>query len=339
MKITIQDKIVDDIFSYVEKRQFPYYNYTFKEKIKEFETLSKFDFKRTIKGNILSQTMHGLGLAWSYHPHAWEVQTREMITPMQVWQDKAVLRKALTKRLNRGGLEMLLPNNEMTDSQIRKALRSYSGVQAVSNFRPSTAAAIYQKYCKPRGVVWDMSCGFGGRLLGAYASGNVSKYIGTDPSQKTMQGLLQMIDDFRHLPMDAELNMVGSEMFVPAEPVDLCFTSPPYFDTEKYADELSQSFKAYDTVERWNEDFLRQTIKNCYQALKSDGYLILNVANVKSHPNLERDTLEIAGQEKFELQEILKMQLSHISKGGFKYEPVFVFKKVEKMPIQRWLNG
>ena len=88
MKITIQDTIVDDIFSYVEKRQFPYYNYTFKEKIKEFETLSKFDFKRTIKGNVLTQTMHALGLAWSYHPHAWEVQTREMITPMQVWQDK-----------------------------------------------------------------------------------------------------------------------------------------------------------------------------------------------------------------------------------------------------------
>jgi SAM-dependent methyltransferase len=251
-----------------------------------------------------------------------------MKTPMEVFEDKDMLKKAIDRRLKRGGFPMLKPDGSMTDSQIRKALRSYSGVQSVSNFRPSAAAAIYKTYAGD-GVVWDMSCGFGGRYIGALVSGAVKFYYGTDPSTETFNGLQQMQEDFQYTGMNSLIQKRGSEdKFIFSQDVDLCFTSPPYFNTEKYSDEVTQSYLAYNNVEEWNESFLRKTIQNCYSCLKPNGHMILNVANVISHKMLEDDTVKIAKQEGFTLIETLKLQLSSITKGGFKYEPTFVFKKI-----------
>ena len=216
----------------------------------------------------------------------------------------------------------------MTHSNLRKAIRTASGVQAVSNFRPTAAASIYYKYAGG-GVVWDMSCGYGGRLLGALACGNVRKYIGTDPSEKTHKGLINIAHDFNHVGVAIEINKIGSEDFIPAEKVDLCFTSPPYFNTEEYAQESSQSFKKYPGKEDWKNGFLRETIRNCYKSLKDDGLLIINIANVKKYKDLEEDTVAVARQEGFDLRETLKLRLSSMM-GGFKYEPIFVFTKGEE---------
>lgn len=324
--MTIDPLILDKAYNYVINREFPYYEYTLEEKIKEFNKIKNYDLTKVISDDVVRQTMHGLGLAWCYFPHSWNVKIRNMRTPMEVWNDKVILKKAIEKRLQRGGLVMLLPDGSMTDSQIRKALRSYSGTQSVSNFRPSAAAAIYKAYAGD-GVVWDMSCGFGGRLLGAFLSENVKTYIGTDPSTPTYNGLCEITKDFNYLNINVELHKKGSEEFIPNTEVDLCFTSPPYFNTEKYTDESTQSYISYDNVNSWNENFLRKTIINCKKALKDKGHLILNVANVITHKTLEEDTVKIAQEEGFKLEKTLKMQLSSITKGGFKHEPIFVFKK------------
>jgi hypothetical protein len=55
--------------------------------------------------------------------------------------------------------------------------------------------------------------------------------------------------------------------------------------------------------------------------------MILNVANVKSHMTLEDDTVKIAKLQGFIHVKTLQLTLSSITKGGFKYEPVFVFTK------------
>jgi len=325
---SFDSNVLDTAYAYVLSRGFPYYEFSLDEKKKELEKIKKYDFSKIIHDDIVKQTMHGLGLAWSYFPHAWEVKTRNMKTPMEVFEDKDLLKKAVDRRLKRGGFPMLKPDGSMTDSQIRKALRSYSGVQSVSNFRPSAAAGIYQKYAGG-GVVWDMSCGFGGRFLGALASGVVRFYYGTDPSTETFNGLKQMQEDFQYAGMYSLIQKRGSEdQFIFSQDVDLCFTSPPYFNTEKYSDEATQSYLAYDNVDSWNENFLRKTIQNCYSCLKWNGHMILNVANVISHKTLENDTVRIAQEEGFTLMETLKLQLSSITKGGFKYEPIFVFKKI-----------
>lgn len=319
------DEVVETAFNYVVNRGFPFYHYSPGRKLVEFDKVRQCRSLNILNEGVIKQTMHGLGLAWSYFPHSWGVKCGNMKTPAEIFNDRDLLRKAIVRRLMRGGLEMIREDGSMTDSQIRKALRSYSGAQSVSNFRPSAALAIYNHFNAK--ATWDMSSGFGGRLLGALASGTVRKYIGTDPSSPTFAGLEQMAADFSWANVEVELHKCGSEDFIPNEKVDLCFTSPPYFNCEKYTEEPSQSWKRYQTTETWNEMFLRRTINNCRKALKNNGSLILNVANVKTHKTLEEDTVRIAQEEGFSHMTTIRMQLSSITKGGFKSEPLFVFSR------------
>lgn len=322
-------EIVDEVFYYWRNQGFPQYELTNKEQLKEWELLKKYDRTNMIdsQGQI-KQTMHGLGLAWSYFPHHWGVVVHGKPTVLDVWNDDEKFKKAIGRRLNRGGLAWDESGNpHMTISIIRKALMACSSAQRVSNFRPTAAASIYDHYAGD-GTVWDMSCGYGGRLLGAFISRKVKLYIGTEPATLTFNGLEKLAENFfRKANTCYELNQVGSENFVPKQEVDLCFTSPPYFNTERYSDEDTQSAIKFPTIEDWNSKFLRQTIQNSCFCLKSKGYLILNVANVKSHPTLEKDAVSIAISEGLTLVKVLSLTLSSITKGAFKSEPVFVFQK------------
>lgn len=310
-------------FKYARKRGMPYYSYSHDEKLIEFDKIKRANFRNGIEGNEVLQLLHGLGLAWSYFPHHWEVQVLKMKRPIDVYNDDKLLKKALASRIKYGGKVGV--DGYMTDANLRKAIRTASGVQAVSNFRPVAAASIYHKYTND-GVVWDMSCGYGGRLIGALASGSVKKYIGTDPCELTYKGLKNIEHDFHHIDMEVDIKMVGSEDFVPEEQVDLCFTSPPYFNTEEYSNEQTQSWKKYPTKKEWLEGFLRKTMQNCYRCLKNDGLMMINIANVKAYPNLETDVLRMAYLEHFKIDDILLLRLSSIM-GGFKYEPIFIFRK------------
>jgi hypothetical protein len=115
-------------------------------------------------------------------------------------------------------LREFLPESLLTPSSMDRALRTFSGTQKVSNFSPVQAASIYHKYLPDAGgIVFDPSCGWGGRLLGAISCKRVRKYIGCDPGTETFKGLERMRHEL--LPMalkmgrslDVELYMVGSE--------------------------------------------------------------------------------------------------------------------------------
>ena len=316
------NRLAEDIFKHYRSMGFPYYEFSEQEKIHELGKLQGF-FDRggdaIIEEDKIRMTMHGLALAWSYFPHSWEVRSNKMKTPFEVYSDDELFMKAIRRRLKRG--------TYFSESGIRKALRTYSGTQGVSNFRPTAAGAIYKKYCPKGGTVWDMSCGYGGRLLGALISRVVGRYIGTEPCSETFDGLMKMKNEL-FPSMNAIVLKCGSEDFVPTpNTLDLCFTSPPYFNTEKYSDEETQSYKKFKSKESWNEKFLRQTIKNCLVGLKAGGHLIINIANVKSHQTLESDTIKICLEEGLAHVETLGLLLSSITKGGYKSEPVFVFRK------------
>lgn len=324
-----QEHIVETIAAQWRKRGFPHYNLTIEQRIKEFTQLQNYDRTQLIQDGVIKQTLHALGMAWHYFPHHWEVQIGKMKTAIDVWNNDELFNKAIKSRLKWGGYQINENGTpDISPAYMRKALRTYSGVQRVSNFRPSAAAIIYDTYGGE--IVWDLSCGYGGRLIGAIVSPKVKHYIGTDPATKTFTGLTELAKDFAHRTQtETTLYNMGAEEYLP-EPnsIDLCFTSPPYFDTEKYADETTQSFKRYPTPEQWNTGFLQTTINNCYVGLKQNGTMILNVANVKTHPTLVADTITIAEQSGFKLNHTLQLALSSISKGGFKYEPTLVFKKI-----------
>lgn len=318
---------ITQIFQYYRNvRRFPFYSLNLEERYKEFNKLLEYDYRNVLDGKVIKQTMHGLALAWSYFPHSWNVPCRNMKTPMEVYKDDDLFRKAIRRRLKRGVY--------ITDGGIRKGLKSYTGVQAVSNFRPTAAGAIYEHFAGD-GVVWDMSAGFGGRLIGALTSERVKTYIGTDPSTKTYNGLKKIMKDYRMMyqsfhEYDKEVRLfkLGSENYLPDEnSLDLCFTSPPYFDTEKYSKEKTQSYIKFPTRNDWFNGFLDRTIANCIHGLKRNGYLIINISKVVSYPELEQDMLTIFNLEpKLELVEKLDYLLSSLQKGGYKSEPVYVFR-------------
>lgn len=164
--------------------------------------------------------MHGLTLAWSYHPHAWSVQCGTMLTPVEVFRDDTLFRKAISKRISYG--------DNISDAGIRKVLRTFSGAQSVSNFRPTAAAAIYHHLLpEAGGTVYDPSAGFGGRLLGAMTCTRVLQYTATDPSTASWSGCQQMAHELNHRAIPIQLVNCGSENFRPdPESIDLAFTSP-----------------------------------------------------------------------------------------------------------------
>ena len=302
-------------------KEFPYYPTDYTWRRKEFNQFLQ--YQDNLWGNKdIKQTMHGLALCWSYMPHSWAVQCKGMNSPLQTFESGI---EKVYKKMDQMG-------HGNTPSGMRKTLRIMTGSQGVSNFRPTAAHAIYNRFLPDGGTTWDMSGGYGGRLLGAIKS--QINYIATEPATETVKGLKEIIKDcshisniFRKVP-HFEIVQKGSEDFLPdKESLDLCFTSPPYFNTEKYSDEETQSYIKFPTKDKWTDGFLRKTIQNCHYGLKQNRYMLINIANVSSFMSLEDVTIKTAEQEGFIHEDTYRLSLSKIRGNGFKYEPIFVFRK------------
>ena len=318
---------VEIIFKYYREHGFPHYTVREDEKYTHMKKLRKFDVNNIFIDNQIIQTMHALRLAWNYFPHWVDVQCgSSKMPPIGYFNDdtmlKGIIRKTWIWQLNYGA-------NKFTENRFRQCLKLYQGSQGVSNFRPTAAKVIYEKFGGD--VVWDMSCGWGGRLLGFLASSNTKQYIGTEPSSKTYDGLLKIKKDFSYLRKQVNIYKLGSEEYKPLkESLDLCFTSPPYFDTEKYSLESTQSFVKFPTKNKWVNGFLKKTIQNCYNGLKENKYMLINIANTPKYKFIEEETVKISKELGFIQEDTLQLTLSSVMGAGYKYEPIFVFRKESK---------
>jgi len=337
---------IDKVYEYWKSRGFPYYATDKQYRESQFKTLQSTDFKGLLtQEKVIKPNQTGLSLAWSYMPHSFGIRCGKMRTPMEIYENEEHFKKGIRKLLTGSffgqvSVDTLMPiasnlDGEITEispaskhkseSVMRSLLRRYTGTQCVSNFRPTAAACLYSHFAHPGAMVWDMSMGYGGRILGAIIAD--INYVGTDPAELTFKGLKEIKKDFGRENRHYFLNKCGSETFVPKEnTLDFAFTSPPYFNWEQYGDEAEQSFNQYSGNEEWNNGFLRTTIQNAYIGLKKGKYMGLNVANIKSHKTFEDDTVRIAVEEGFEHTDTYKLQLSS-QESGAKYEPIFIFKK------------
>ena len=321
---------VEVIFNYYRRHGFPHYTIREDEKHDHMRKLQKFDINTILDEDKIVQTMHGLRMAWTYFPHFWEVRCGSAKqSPMEIFYDDEKFKRTIKKcwkwcvKTYKGENEGT--KNVMHENRLRQSIKIYTGTQSVSNFRPTAAKLIYEKFGGD--TIWDMSCGWGGRLIGFLASSR-KKYIGTEPSSLTFEGLQKIKKDFFYLKKSVELHRLGSEEFIPdRNSLDLCFTSPPYFDTEKYSDEDTQSYIKFPTKEEWVNGFLRKTIENCYRGLKSGGYMLYNIANTPKYKFIEEETQRIAKELGFVQNDTLQLTLSSVMGAGYKYEPIFVFKK------------
>ena len=61
---------------------------------------------------------------------------------------------------------------------------------------------------------------------------------------------------------------------------DIVFSSPPYFNVERYSYDDTQSWVRYKNIDAWNKEFLHKTIANVWPTLKKGGILAVNIADV-----------------------------------------------------------
>lgn len=155
-----------------------------------------------------------------------------------------------------------------------------SGYQYVNEFPPYLARDIYKAYVKDGDKVLNPCAGWGGRLLGiASCMFNNIEYVETDPQTQTFQGL-QQLKKFLHLGENyKQFNLPFEELELQDNYFDFVFTSPPYFDTEHYSDEATQSYKKNNSYENWKNNFLFVMIDKIIKAMKKDAICILNVGN------------------------------------------------------------
>lgn len=232
-------------------------------------------------------------------------------------------------------------NNLASPTAIRRALELVTGGN-IQNFKPQNARAIVENICPVmRGRIYDYSCGYGGRLLGITSSNMQYSYVGVDPNTKTVEYL----DYFNSLLQESvgltgEIICSTSEDYVPHD-IDCAFSSPPYFNLEKYSDENTQCMVRYTTLDQWFEGYVEPTISNIHQGLVSDGVFATNIADYKSYGKEEYKVvdkwIETAEKIGFKHVNTIKMMLNTRPgvgndklAGRQKWEGVYVFVKDTK---------
>jgi tRNA1(Val) A37 N6-methylase TrmN6 len=204
-----------------------------------------------------------------------------------------------------------------------------------TNFSPLMAKMIIDKFSdnRPKNIL-DYSMGFGGRLLGTMSAKMPHQYFGIEPWKENILSAEKMLDFIEEVIPDSKKRFKtynqGSEILIPSleDKIDIAFSSPPYFNYEKYVDEDTQCYNKYPNYADWLEKYWDETVKNIQKYLKKDGLLILNIKNVKKY-NLQKDMVDIIEKNGLVLQETLDYSLSG-RYGNFKKdktEPIYVFKK------------
>jgi len=215
-------------------------------------------------------------------------------------------------------------------------MMSFRGSSRCYNFRPATAKALYELYGKDNCKVLDTSSGFGGRLLGFFTAKNTAEYVGIDPNtaDSCNKFILYMSRYFTN--KKAYVNKIGSEDFtVESYPqyenyFDISFTSPPYFNIERYSDDITQSHVKFNTYDAWIDGFYRNTIYNSCNSLKLDGVFAVNISWVDNIKEYTEEFLNDCGfyiirEDKYLLR-IHPRESSYGSDKMSKYEPIWVAK-------------
>lgn len=273
--------------------------------------------KRCLRGTRLTKNMAGLGSLWGYFPHALDVQVGGTSIADKLADPKqraTIARKTLAfvQKHERGRVSF---------NRVRQSVKAYCG-HHVSNFRPVAARDIYRTLGKS-GVVFDPCAGWGGRMVGAIAAG-CPRYVGYDASRKTASGLTALALD-ANAPATIRFGAI-EDADVEEGWADIAFTSPPYFDAERYSDDDTQSWVRYPTYPAWRVGFLVALCCQMARAVRPGGVVALNIADVKKLP-LVADARTILASIGLSAEPDLSYILSSIAGKGEKSEPVLVYRK------------
>lgn len=312
---------VDEIFAYYRGEGFPNYqrdDYAPSYELRKVRSADEGDYFDGLRFRKYSAAN---GFLFSYFPHWIDVRCGNSPSVAEAWKNDALLLGLINKTKTYCDKH----GENWTENRFRQNAKVYCAKQSVSNFSPVCARILYDHFA-PGGVVYDMSMGWGGRLLGFHAS-DAKTYIGCEPSTKTYAGLELLNADLSAITRKRAVLLNNGSEFADlgkwAGRIDFAFTSPPYFDTEKYSDEPTQSYIAYPTPTAWLEHFIRPTFAIVYAALRDGGVMAINYADNQ----MAQAIREVALAAGFNHETTLRYELSSIAGEGRKFEPIFIFRK------------
>jgi len=189
----------------------------------------------------------------------------------------------------------------------KAVLRTMLGLRKYicSQFKPNAAKALYD-YFDVKNVL-DFSAGWGDRLAGFYASLNTELYVGLDPRVENHPIYHKQAQYY-----DKSLTMFENEKKAvfhdsPAEDFDyseytdtfdIVFTSPPYFNVERYSYDDTQSWVRYKSIGDWNKDFLHKAIEKIWPTIRSGGKLCVNISDVNASSGAKQKGMGAKGWQK-----------------------------------------
>jgi len=238
---------------------------------------------KKMDGNLSSGTWSGNSEIKRYFSSFWDAKLNCFgESPIKLFYDEKLLIRFLKYRFGIsngkkynyvfGGNKV--ETNELFDISFKQVRRAFEvNHYTVSVFKPLLAKWVYTKYGFDGMTTWDPCAGFAGRLLGFIASFDNGKYIGTDPNTKLCSELSCLVGD---LNLGERVEIINSMMEnFNISDVDLVFTCPPYFNTEIYCDEETQSSVKYSDKDAWDNGFLKTLLIKSYDSLKVGGKCII----------------------------------------------------------------
>lgn len=326
-----KEAVVEKAFRYWRANGFPYYRLAPRQVRQEFGRVLEHDWDRVCREGHLVSSNSGLRLANAYQPSMWTARVSRYYSPMDVFQNDQMLRAAIRRAFK------IWPTRYCANaSSLRRILKTFPGAASVSNYRPTVARALICKYAPESGQVVDFAAGYGGRLLGTLAAGR--SYLGIEPNLGQIRGFQRMEAAIRAqgflLPRSqfvqgaAEVHLLN----LPRQSADLVFSSPPFFNWEKYSNGKDQSFKRYPLYEEWQSKFLRPVIANSFRILRKSGFMAINVTNGNRRPT-PQEVRVLAKESGFTLAAIYpvvfpKVPYLHPRDGNpVKQELLMVFRK------------
>ncbi len=154
-------------------------------------------------------------------------------------------------------------------------------------------------------AVQDPCGGWGDRLAAFLLDNEIDDISINDANPEMEEPYKKIVAEYNKKEKKVELTFYPFEQYpedaliAKSNKMDLVFTSPPYFNKEKYNGDQS-SYRLYPEYSSWRENFLIDTIKNSYVMLKHGHYMVFYVANIvygayyaKTHPIVNDTEIEM----------------------------------------------
>lgn len=346
-----REKVLYKVFNYYRKNGFPYEKLSKEYIINQFKKLKKYDTTKILNsehclsnyGNLCLDVCRYFNNDLFYKSKG----DKDTLSIEEVFYNDELFINSLKNRMGwkttkEDGVERPFLF-AISDKQILNGIRNSGLGYGVSNFRPTIAKFIFEKYLSniKNPLIYDYSAGWGARALAAMSLNY--NYISTDPlTSNNINKIIEFFKENKCIDGYYKCYNTGSETEwlkenkILLNSVDMCFSCPPYFTLERYSNNKSQCYNAYDNFNDWINEYWLKTVINCKNLLKEEGLFGLVIKEKYNKYELKEEMNKKIIENNFVLEDTYQLITSknHLSgkkKSGEKVknnEYILIYKKI-----------